>query len=176
MTKKWHVRFLQNAQLITSWSKYPGHKVGCVVIDPANKSQLSGGFNGFPIGIKDDTRLQIREKAIKMVVHAEANAVAAAARHGHSLKGASLYTTHRPCSQCSSLIIQAGIEVVVSIHGQTELSLSGVDWKPEFDFATEMLMEANIQIRQVNLETGEMYRPVYDHTQEASPMVWVMVS
>ena len=119
-----------------------------------DKNQLSGGFNGFPRGIKDDGRLEERERAIKIVVHAEANAVATAARNGHSIKGAILYSTHRPCPQCASLIIQSGIVRVVTIFGQQEKSSSGVDWAPEFDFAQKLLIEAKIQVCQVELETG----------------------
>lgn len=45
-------------------------------------------------------------------VHAEANAVAFAARYGVSTNGASLYTTVAPCLACSQLIINAGIIAV----------------------------------------------------------------
>ena len=171
MTVKWRKRFLEQALLLSTWSKYPGHKVGCVIYDD-DKNQLSGGFNGFPRNIKDDGRLQVREKAIKMVVHAEANAIATGARNGHSLKGGSLYSTHRSCSQCAALIIQAGIKAVISIWGQKELSSSGVDWKPEFDFGTEMLMEAGVKVSQLDMETLVLWQPYYDHRHEASPLSW----
>lgn len=42
-------------------------------------------------------------------VHAEANAIAWAARHGIALVGAQLYTTHMPCLACAKLIINAGL-------------------------------------------------------------------
>lgn len=174
MTIKWHKYLLGQALVISTWSKYPGLAVGCVIYDE-DKTQLSGGFNGFPRGIKDDGRLKVREKAIKMVVHAEANAIAAGARKGHSLMGGILYSTHRPCPQCAALIIQAGIQQVVTIWGQTELSKSGVDWKPEFDFATEMLIEARVDVCQVDMERGEMYRPHYDIQHEARPLTWSLV-
>lgn len=111
----WDRRMLQAAVLTGSWSKDPSTKVGCLVID-ADRNQLSGGYNGFPRGIADDDRLNDREQKYKIVVHAEANAVAAAARNGHSLKGGVLYTTAFPCSQCCALIIQAGIRHVVYLR------------------------------------------------------------
>lgn len=46
-------------------------------------------------------------------VHAEANAVAFAARYGLLLEGAFLYTTHMPCRNCCMLIVNAGIAAVV---------------------------------------------------------------
>lgn len=42
--------------------------------------------------------------------HAEATIIAAAAREGMSLKGASLYATDFPCPQCARLIAYAGIK------------------------------------------------------------------
>jgi len=46
-------------------------------------------------------------------VHAEANAIAYAARHGLMLAEALLFTTMAPCYSCSQLIINAGIVEVV---------------------------------------------------------------
>jgi len=46
-------------------------------------------------------------------VHAEANAVAFAARLGTPLHHGVLYTTHTPCRACAQLIVQAG---VVEVH------------------------------------------------------------
>jgi len=47
-------------------------------------------------------------------VHAEANAVAFAARHGVSLLGASLYTTTAPCGTCALLLVSVGVSAVVA--------------------------------------------------------------
>lgn len=49
----------------------------------------------------------------KIAVHAEANAIAFAAKHGVRLDGSSLVTTLEPCLACSMLIINAGIVEVV---------------------------------------------------------------
>ncbi|MGH7611493.1 MAG: deoxycytidylate deaminase, partial [Candidatus Dormibacteria bacterium] len=53
-------------------------------------------------------------------VHAEQNAVLAAARFGQSTLGASLYTTLRPCFGCLKEALQAGL---VAIHYLE-------DWEP----------------------------------------------
>jgi deoxycytidylate deaminase len=45
--------------------------------------------------------------------HAEANAIAQAARNGASTNGATIYTTASPCYDCAKLIINAGIVCVV---------------------------------------------------------------
>lgn len=49
-------------------------------------------------------------------VHAEANAIAFAARYGVATNGADLYTTMWPCLACSQLIINAGITRVYMLN------------------------------------------------------------
>lgn len=46
-------------------------------------------------------------------VHAEANAIAYAARYGISTQGTDLHTTVSPCLSCSQILINAGIQRVV---------------------------------------------------------------
>ena len=57
-------------------------------------------------------------------VHAEANAVAFAARHGVSAAGATLYVTHAPCGGCAGLLVNAG--VVAVRYGAAYRSPTGV--------------------------------------------------
>lgn len=99
------------ARETAKWSKHPETKIGCVVVDD-DHNQLSGGFNGLPRGA-NDSKLLDQDRDVSLTVHAEANAVAAAARNGHSLRGGTIYVTAQPCSQCAALLIQAGITRVV---------------------------------------------------------------
>ena len=48
-----------------------------------------------------------------MVTHAEANAIAQAAKHGVAVNGATLYCKMEPCLDCTKLIINSGIKRVV---------------------------------------------------------------
>lgn len=74
---------------------------------------ISMGYNGAPAGVRhcehsaDDTEPCLR------TVHAEANAIAFAAKNGVETDGAELYCTHSPCNDCAKLIINAGIARVV---------------------------------------------------------------
>lgn len=47
--------------------------------------------------------------------HAEANAIAFAARWGVELRGSSLVVTHQPCINCSMLIVNSGIVSVTYV-------------------------------------------------------------
>lgn len=72
-------------------------------------------------------------------IHAEAALVARAAREGVSLKGADLYVTTFPCSNCARLITEAGIVRVYYDKGYSRLD------------AEEILKSADIEI--VKVET-----------------------
>lgn len=66
-------------------------------------------------------------------VHAEANCIAFAARHGISTDGTDLFCTHTPCLGCAELIINAGIQAVYYCtdyrirDGERLLRSAGVD-------------------------------------------------
>lgn len=79
---------------------------------------LSSGYNGAPAGMPHcdhtipqgaiDTKL-INGDGCITAVHAEANAIAFAAKHGVSLDKSELHTTLSPCRFCAQLIVNAGI-------------------------------------------------------------------
>ncbi|MGH7608803.1 MAG: deoxycytidylate deaminase [Candidatus Dormibacteria bacterium] len=102
-----------------------GRRVGAVVI--RDDRVLSTGYNGTPIGMPNcseggcyrcanrdaDPYPPGRGYDLCVCVHAEQNALLAAARFGQSTLGASLYTTMRPCFGCLKESLQAGL---VAIH------------------------------------------------------------
>lgn len=70
----------------------------------------STGLNGAPHGLPHCTHPdEDYTETCVTSVHAEANAVAFAARHGVSIQGSTLYVTHTPCVHCAMLLINAGI-------------------------------------------------------------------
>lgn len=75
---------------------------------------LVTGYNGPPSGFDhcDADCLARHINGCLVAVHAEANAIAYAARHGIAVEGAHLYTTHLPCLACAQLIVNAGIAQV----------------------------------------------------------------
>jgi dCMP deaminase len=76
---------------------------------------VSVGYAGAPAGLPhcmDHGCLTGPDGGCIRTQHAEANAIAFAARKGIATERAVLYTTVSPCLACSKLIINAGIEEV----------------------------------------------------------------
>ena len=145
MSEKWDRRFLELASHISTWSKDPSTKVGCVVVGE-DREIRSTGFNGFPRGIEDDAeRLEDRAQKYPLICHAEENAIMHAARIGISLKGNIAYVTLPPCTRCTRSLIQAGVSEVVYPSG-TDIPER---WEEDLEIALGMMEEAGISVRQV---------------------------
>lgn len=127
---------------IAGLSKDRSTKVGAVVFGPEWETR-STGYNGFPRGVDDNIEARHERPAkYKWTVHAEANAIAAAARSGVSLKNCTLVVTAlHPCAQCAALIIQAGISSVVCPPQTVSAS-----WAEEAEIARTMFAEAGVSV------------------------------
>lgn len=83
-------------------------------LDPADWLWLDNNGDQVKVGLKDSIMAsQPQLSGCTRAVHAEANTVAFAARHGVSLEGAELHVTHMPCLNCAMLIVNAGITRVM---------------------------------------------------------------
>lgn len=83
---------------------------------------ISSGYNG---PLEDEAQCEWTCNAMNPCtksVHAEANAIYAAAKYGIALKGASLYSTHSPCEHCVEAIVQSGIKHLYFIEQFRETS------------------------------------------------------
>lgn len=146
----WDARFLRLAEHIAGWSKDPSTKVGAAIVRP-DKTIASVGFNGFPRGVSDDTRLDDREFKLGIVVHAELNALLHARE---PLAGCTLYVWPcQPCSGCAAAIIQAGITRVVAPIADVA---TAERWRESFERSALILSEAKVQL---DLLTGALSRP-----------------
>jgi dCMP deaminase len=83
--------------------------VGAVIA--RDSRAVSTGYNGNPAGMPHCQH--VGDDPCKNAVHAEANAIAFAARHGAPTEGAEMFTTHQPCLKCAQLIVNSGIVRVV---------------------------------------------------------------
>jgi len=64
----------------------------------------------------------LAQRGCRNATHAEANALAFAARAGISTDGATLYASVSPCEGCARLLIAAGIRRVVFLTPYRDLS------------------------------------------------------
>jgi dCMP deaminase len=105
----WDEYFLYIAMAASIKSKDEDCRVGAVIASPTNVV-LSTGFNGLARGVHDDKDvLKDQEEKLKVICHAEQNAILNAARIGIAVEGASIFVTKFPCLACCNSIIQAGI-------------------------------------------------------------------
>jgi dCMP deaminase len=117
----WDEYFLMLAKLAATRSTCLAFPVGAVIVNK-NRQVLATGYNGSPAGSVHCTEqgycypglssCDASKKMPSRAVHAEANAIAQAAKHGISTDGASIYVTLEPCLSCLKLIISAGIREV----------------------------------------------------------------
>lgn len=155
MNERWHRHFLNMALLNASMSKDPSTKVGAVIVGPDHEIR-STGYNGLPRGIADTPeRLNDRDTKLKLVVHAEMNAILNAARMGVSVKGCTMYLAATdasgmvwggpPCTRCTVETIQSGIAAIVSHPFKTVPSR----WKEDIELASGLLTEAGINYTEI---------------------------
>ena len=138
---KWDLRFIRIAEEVRLWSKDPGTKVGCVLVN--DRRILSTGYNGFPQSISDDLRrYNDRDFKLSITVHAEKNAILNAAKNGTKVEGSTLYVTFPPCSQCASAVIQAGVAQVVCPDPES----SPERWRNNFKAANDLFYEAGVKV------------------------------
>jgi dCMP deaminase len=117
----WDEYFMKMAEDASMRSNCLRRKVGALIVK--QRSIISTGYNGTPIGVKNcfDGGCPRCQSDIEpgqgydtcICVHAEANAILLAARHGNATEGGVLYTTLRPCFSCLKEAVQAGIVEIV---------------------------------------------------------------
>jgi dCMP deaminase len=126
MRPTWDEYFMMLAKLTASRSTCLSRPTGAVVVK--DRQVLTSGYNGSLPGeahCTDDAQCFRRSMAWSEEVkydmcrsaHAEANAIALAAKKGVSLEGGTIYCTLEPCITCAKLIIMSGISRVIYEHG-----------------------------------------------------------
>lgn len=115
------------AELLRGRSTCLRGQVGVVIA--MNGRIVATGYNGAPPGMPHCTEVgcdeltlyeaagvegprilgEKHELGCQRAIHAEANAIAWAARAGVAVSGGTMYSTHSPCRTCAGLIISSGI-------------------------------------------------------------------
>lgn len=143
---KWVDYLLNVAYAVSLKSKDPRTKVGAVIADPMSHRILATGYNGFPSGVAETGERWERPLKYKYVVHAEANALLAAARFGTPVAGADLYVTLPPCAECAKLIAAAGLR---RVYYAGSLTPDGT-WRDDAQYAEAIFNEAGVRL--INLK------------------------
>ena len=94
-------------------STCPRKHVGAVIV--RERALLATGYNGSLRGLPHCTEIGclMENGHCVRTVHAEANAILQAARHGVRIENADVYVTASPCWNCFKLIANAGLSRVV---------------------------------------------------------------
>ncbi len=123
------------------------NQVGAVIVK--DSQILSTGYNGAPkklphcedvgcireeLGVKPGERHELCRG-----LHAEQNAIIQAAFHGVSVNNAKIYCTTRPCSICTKMLINAGIDEIIYIE------------EYEDELAAQLAEEAGLSLRRVEV-------------------------
>ncbi len=138
----WDDYFMRIASDVATRATCIRRRVGAVVVK--DRRILTTGYNGAPAGITHCTP----ETCLRTIhnvpsgerhelcrgLHAEQNAIIQAALHGVSIKGASIYVTHQPCSICTKMLINSGITRFVFQEPYND------------PLAEEMMEEAGIEV------------------------------
>jgi dCMP deaminase len=138
----WDEYFMSIARLVAGRATCLRRKVGAVIVK--DRRILATGYNGAPAGlphcsetgcVRERLRIPSGERhELCRGIHAEQNGIIQSANYGTGIAGATIYTTHHPCSVCAKMIINAGIVRVVTDDGYPD------------DLAAEMLEQGGIEV------------------------------
>jgi dCMP deaminase len=115
----WDEYFMMIAKLSAVRSTCLAFPVGAVIVK--DRQILATGYNGSPPGSPHCTAQGYCYEGLQKCtdnnlpsrsIHAEANAIAQAAKHGIRTEGSTIYVTLEPCLSCLKLIISSGIKQV----------------------------------------------------------------
>jgi len=122
----WEEYYMRIAMAVRERADCLGNRVGAILV--LDDRIISTGYNGTPANMTNCTdggcqrcanRSKFRSGSsydVCVCVHAEQNAILAAARFGIATEGAVLYSTMRPCFGCTKELLQAGVQAVYYLH------------------------------------------------------------
>jgi len=142
---KWDLYYMRLAREASRMSKDPSSKIGAVLVK--NRRVIATGYNGFPPGIADNSRLNDRSIKYELVVHAEMNTLLQA---GRDANGATLYMygfESPPCRNCTKHVIAAGVVRVVGCGKAIPAR-----WQDDLGLAAATLQEAEIPLSLISME------------------------
>lgn len=154
----WDEYFMLLTKLAAMRSTCLAFPVGAVIVK--NMQVLATGYNGSPSGSVHCTTqgycypnlssCDASKEFPSRAVHAEANAIAQAAKHGISTDGASIYVTLEPCISCLKLVISAGVR---EVYYETTFNKGN-----NADLCQSFVAEGLVTLKQIKLSTSVIQR------------------
>jgi dCMP deaminase len=139
---RWLKEFVDLAYKRAEMSRDENTHVGAVIFSEEDCVEISVGYNCLARGVEHKPERNQRPLKYLYTSHAEASAVANAARLGRSTKGASLVATMFPCPLCAALLINAGVKKVYCPPPDWE----HYKYKDEFEHSLVQFKEAGVDI------------------------------
>lgn len=108
----WETYFMNIAREVATRSTCNRKFVGAVIV--RDKTILSTGYNGSIRSLPhcDEGGHEMENGHCVRTIHAEANAIVQAARHGTRIEDSEIYVTASPCYNCFKMIANAGINKI----------------------------------------------------------------
>ena len=138
----WDEYFIRIAVDVGERSTCLRRGVGAILV--RDKRILTTGYNGPPRGLAhcEETGCLRQERGVRSGerhelcrgIHAEMNALLQGAMHGVSIEGATLYCTSHPCALCAKMLINCGVQRIVTLGDYPD------------DLAKEMLKSAGVMV------------------------------
>ena len=139
----WDEYFMDITKRVATRSTCLRRAVGAIIVH--DKRIIATGYNGGPTGLSHCLDIGCLREQLGIPsgqqhelcrgIHAEQNAIIQAARYGLPIDGSVLYCTTHPCTQCTKMIINAGITEIVFAEGYPD------------DLAPQLLEESDIIVR-----------------------------
>lgn len=141
----WDEYFMEIAHQVAQRSTCLRRKVGAVLV--VDKRIIATGYNGGPSGLAHCLDIGCLREQLGIPsgqqhelcrgIHAEQNAIIQAARYGLPMDGSVLYCTTQPCTQCTKMLLNAGVVEIVFAEGYPD------------GLAKDLLEESGITVRRL---------------------------
>lgn len=124
-------------------SEREGTKVGCGLYHPTSRSLIMAA-NRLPTEVQPLAERLHRPEKYHWIGHAEARAVASAARNGFRTADVWAFLNYHPlcpCPPCAGSLITAGVRWVIG----PDRPFPGVDGRVRYDVTEQMFLEAGVR-------------------------------
>ena len=132
------------------YSPDPSTKVGAIIV--RQDGTMHYGWNHLPAGFEHIDLLD-RELKLKLMEHAERDAIYKTALYGGSLFGAVMFCPWAACCDCARAITLSGIKEVVC-HGEA-IDQTPLRWQPDIVLAQEIFQKNDVKYTKWYGKVGE---------------------